>query len=90
MNKLANSASNLMNRDVLDWLLEEDQPSVRYHTLVDLLGRNENDSQVREAYSKIPRKGWAEDILDLQKPGGYWEPNEPTSPTEENVLRRPA
>src|SRR6266700_70585 len=90
MNKLANSASNLMNRDVLDWLLEEDQPSVRYHTLVDLLGRKENDPQVRQAYSKIPRKGWAEDILDLQKPGGYWEPNEPTSPTEENVLRRPA
>src|SRR5439155_236619 len=28
--------------------------------------------------------------LELQKPGGYWEPNEPASPTEENVLRKPA
>src|SRR3989442_1059436 len=79
-----------MNQDLVDWLLEEDQPSVRYYTLLDLLGRKENDPEVREAYSKIPRRGWAKDILELQKPGGYWEPNEPASPTEENVLRRPA
>src|SRR6058998_1255494 len=79
-----------MNQDLVDWLLEEDQPSVRYYTLLDLLGRKENDPEVREAYSKIPRRGWAKDILELQKPGGYWEPNEPTSPTEENVLRKPA
>jgi hypothetical protein len=45
---------------------------------------------VREAYSSIPRKGWAKDILALQKPGGYWEPNEPKDPTPENVLRWPA
>jgi len=90
LNKLANSDSNLTNQGVVDWLLEEDQPSVRYYTLVDLLGRKENDPEVREAYSKIPRRGWAKDILELQKPGGYWEPNEPASPTEENVLRRPA
>src|SRR5205809_4325842 len=90
LNGLANSASHLMNQDVADWLLEEGQPSVRYYTLVDLLGRKESDPEVREAHSKIPRTGWAKDILALQKPGGYWEPNEPTSPTEENVLRRPA
>ena len=79
-----------MNRDVVDWLLEEDQPSVRYYTLIDLLGRKESDPEVRATYSKIPRRGWAKDILELQKPGGYWEPSEPDSPTEENVLRRPA
>ncbi len=90
MSKAANPDSNRMNQDVVDWLVEAGQPSVRYHTLVDLLGRKESDPDVREAYSKIPRRGWAKDILALQKPGGYWEPNEPTSPTEENVLRRPA
>ena len=42
--------------DVVDWLLEEDQPSVRYYTLVDLLGQKENDPEVAEAYSKIKRK----------------------------------
>ncbi len=62
---------------VLDWLLEEDQPSVRYHTLVDLLGRKEADPDVREARSRIPRVGWAQDLLRTQKPEGYWEAHEP-------------
>jgi len=47
--------------------------------LVDILGRKENDPEVREAYSRIPRKGWAREILKLQKPKGYWEPKEPTN-----------
>jgi hypothetical protein len=66
-----------MNQDVVDWLQEEDQPSVRYYTLIDLLGRKENDPEVKEAYSKIPRRGWARDILKLQKPEGYWESKVP-------------
>ena len=61
----------------MDWLLEEDQPSVRYRALVDLLGRREDDSEVRRARSRIPRIGWAADMLRLQKPEGYWEPHEP-------------
>lgn len=64
---------------VLDWLLEEDQPSVRYYTLVDILGRKENNPEVRKAHSMIPKKGWASDILKLQKPKGYFEPKEPTT-----------
>jgi len=66
----------------VDWLLEEDQPSVRYYTLVDILGRKENDPEVTEAYSRIPRKGWAKDILQLQKLGGYWESKEPAWPKD--------
>ncbi len=67
---------------VIDWLLEADQPSVRYHTLVDLLGRRERDAEVREARSKIPRVGWAQDLLRTQKPKGYWEPHEPRTVRE--------
>jgi hypothetical protein len=58
-------------RDVVNWLLEEDQPSVRYHALVDLLGRS--DGEVKQARSEITNRGWARDILDLQKPKGYFE-----------------
>ncbi|MDG6907193.1 MAG: hypothetical protein JRN20_15570, partial [Nitrososphaerota archaeon] len=58
---------------VIDWLLQEDQPSVRYYTLVDLLDRKENDQDVREALSQIPKKGWASKIFALQKAKGYWE-----------------
>ncbi len=67
------------SRSVIEWLLEKNQPSVRYRTLVDLLGRKEGDSEVREARSMIPKKGWAADILKLQKPKGYFEPREPKS-----------
>ena len=71
-------------------MLEEDQPSVRYHTLVDLLGRKEDDPEVREAHSKIPRIGWAREILRLQKPKGFWEPHEPTNVRDwMNFLRVP-
>jgi hypothetical protein len=67
-----------LDDQVVDWLLEEDQPAVRYYTLVDILGRKDNDLQVREARSRIPQTGWAKDILSLQKPKGYWEPSEPS------------
>jgi hypothetical protein len=75
---LVNSNLGKTNQHVIDWLLEEDQPSVRYYTLVDILERNENDPEVRDAYSRIHRKGWAKDILKPQKPGGYWERREPS------------
>ena len=67
-----------LDGQVVDWLLEKDQPAVRYYTLVDILGRNDDDWEAREAYSKIPHGGWAKDILKLQKPGGYWEPRVPS------------
>jgi hypothetical protein len=57
---------------VLDWLLEENQPSVRYLTLTQLLGRKETDADVREAKAKIPALGWAADILARRDPGGWW------------------
>ena len=57
----------------LSWLLEENQPSVRFHALKDLVGLPEDHPDVREARSEIPKRGWASEILSRQKPGGYWE-----------------
>jgi hypothetical protein len=62
---------------VVEWLLQDEQPSVRYYTLLDLLGRTRKDPEVRRARAEIPKKGWARDLLALQKPGGYWEAREP-------------
>ena len=59
-------------RRVMEWLLDEAQPSIRRSTLVDLLGRKEGDPEVRESRSEIPRRGWAKDILDKQLPSGLW------------------
>ncbi len=56
----------------LEWLLQDDQPAVKYHTLIDLLDRSPTDSEVREACAKIPERGWAASILQQQDPKGTW------------------
>ena len=57
---------------VIDWLLEPDQPSVRYLTLTHLLGKSEADSEVREAKARIPSSGWVAEILGRRDPAGWW------------------
>jgi hypothetical protein len=57
---------------VLDWLLEPDQPSVRYLALTQLLGRSETDSDVRDAKARIPSAGWVAEILARRDPAGWW------------------
>ncbi len=66
----------MKSKTALDWLLEEDQPSVRYLALTQLLGKPEHDPQVEAAKEMIARKGWAADILAGQKPGGWWVSDE--------------
>jgi hypothetical protein len=67
------------DRKVLDWLLEKEQPAVRYFALVDLLGRREDDPEARSTRSRIPRVGWAAEQLRRQRPEGFWESHEPTN-----------
>ncbi len=61
---------------MLRWLLEEEQPSVRYLTLVHLLDRPETDPEVQEARRAIARRGWVKDILARERPDGHWAPSE--------------
>ncbi len=62
----------MSQKEVLDWLLGPDQPSIQYLTLTRLLGRNENDPEVRQARARIPTAGWAADILARRDPAGWW------------------
>jgi len=71
---------------VLDWLLEDDQPAVRYYALVDLMDFPPADPAVEEARAAIPLRGWAAEILRTQKPGGYWgAPDAPYYPKYDNT-----
>ena len=56
----------------MDWLLEEDQPSIRYLTMTHLLARPESSSEVKDARKAITQTGWAKEILDKQNPAGWW------------------
>jgi len=70
------------DRSVVAWLLEPDQPSVRYYALTDLLDRSPHDPDVRAARAQIPRTGWASEILARQGPDGFWERREPRTVRE--------
>ncbi len=59
-------------KSAIDWLLEEQEPSMRYLALTQLEGRSEKDPEVRSAKERIGKEGWAATILAKQKPGGWW------------------
>jgi hypothetical protein len=62
----------LSERATIEWLLERDEPSIRYLTLTQLLGNRESDSEVREAKRRVGRSGWAAEILSRRDPAGWW------------------
>jgi hypothetical protein len=58
--------------DPTDWLLGQDNPSVRYFTLTDILNKASTDPQVPKAKQEIMLKGAAPKILAKQEQEGYW------------------
>jgi len=69
---LANWKSYI-NSDSIEWLLEENNPSVRYFTLTDILDKNENENEVKISKERIMKEGVIPKILNNQKEEGYWE-----------------
>lgn len=57
---------------VLRWLLNETNPSIRYHAMVDLLGRGEEREDVAHTKGRIDAGPWVKQILDAQKEDRYW------------------
>ena len=66
-------SSKSLKGDPTDWLLEPENPSVRYLTLRDILGRSENDTELVEAKEDIRTDSRVLRIFSKQKPEGYWE-----------------
>lgn len=67
-----NEWKSVLKADQTDWLLEEENPSVRYFTLIDILGCSESDSEVKKARQEITKAGAVPKILSKQKSGGFW------------------
>lgn len=61
-----------LNSYPTEWLLEEDIPSVRYFTLLDILDKSRNDFEVKESKERIMEIGIIPKILAKQEAGGYW------------------
>jgi hypothetical protein len=62
-----------LKKDSLEWLLEDNNPSVKYFALTDLMEKKSNSSEVEATRSKIMTEGVVPKILSKQKPEGYWE-----------------
>ena len=71
---MMNTWKTKVNEDVVDWLLEDDEqnPSIRYFTLINLLGEDPDSTKVRKAQRKIMASGPMVDILRKQSEEGFW------------------
>ena len=67
---------DMSTKSVQTWLLDAEEPSIRYLTLAKLNGKPGDDSDVETARGSIGRKGWASAILAKQRPSGAWEAEE--------------
>ena len=58
--------------NVLDWLLEAENPSVRYRTLTELLDVPAGDLQVQQSRAQISNSRPVQRIFAKMHPDGYW------------------
>ena len=70
------TASKGLIDDALPWLLEAEDPSVRFWTLVDVLDRPGDDPDVLLARAAIAGQPLVKELFSLQQPGGYWGEDE--------------
>jgi len=61
-----------MPDNVVEWLIEKNDPSIRFFALTSLLGRYLDDPVVREARMAIMENGIVPEILDRQNNDGSW------------------
>jgi hypothetical protein len=60
-----------LKADPTNWLLEEENPSIRYFTLKDILDKPENDVAVQKARQGIMETGMVREILFRQQEPAY-------------------
>jgi hypothetical protein len=63
---------SVLKADPTAWLLEEDNPSVRYLTLLDIVERAPGDPEVVAARKAVMLGGAVPRILGAMEKGGYW------------------
>lgn len=72
VNKNRGNWKSVLKADPTGWLLESNNPPVRYFTLKDILERAENDPEVRDARKSIMTAGIVPRILEQQNEDGSW------------------
>ena len=57
---------------VLGWMLEKENPPVRYRTLTDLLEKPADDPDLIDAKARLPESEAVVNIFERMHPEGYW------------------
>jgi hypothetical protein len=78
--------NQVLDSDIIAWLLEPDNPSVRYWTLVDILDRSADDAEVREARTAIAQQPLMQELFTRQHPDGHWGDDETKPHTAAGTL----
>ena len=63
----------IVSDGLLNWLLEESEPSVRYQTLLGLVGEDAHSARSQKTKELIGESGWAAQYFARQKEGTYWD-----------------
>ncbi len=58
---------------VIEWLLEEKNPSIRYRTMLELQDLPNTRNKVKEAKEAVIEYSTVQNILKKMQPEGYWE-----------------
>jgi hypothetical protein len=61
-----------LHGDTLSWLLETDNPGVRYLAMRDLLDKEKSDAEFETTRQKAHTKGPIAEVLNQMQPEGYW------------------
>ncbi len=72
--------------DPLGWLLEPENPSVRYWALTDILGRPADDAEAQGARIAIARQPLVQELFARQHPRGHWGDDETKPYTAQGTL----
>jgi hypothetical protein len=75
-----------LNGDPLPWLLDPENPSVRYWTLIDILDRPVIDPDVQETRAAIIQQPLVKELFALQRPEGHWGDDETKPHTAQGAV----
>jgi len=71
---LAATRATQIPASVFDWLLERNEPSIRYLTFSKLLELDDSDDRVTQSRAEIGKGfGWAFDLLSAQREQTWWD-----------------
>ncbi len=66
-------------KNVIEWLLEEENPSIRYRTMRELQEVPDSDLELQSTRKQITTYRPVKNMLDAMHPEGYWEVISPST-----------